>query len=1275
MVAAIGACLAIFIFTATAYHYQQGNIQRHLSTVAELKAHEIERWLAEKRSGLLESPESLLSRRFAQWREQPSDAAATIALKTTLAFYQKRHPDTSQIRLYGAQGERLFGTDADGLPQLPATLQTGNADDTPQLIDFYLNAQGQARLAFIVPLYRKAAPEGQLTGYAWFAIDPEKYLYPFIANWPGHDDSGESLLYRQRKGNIEFLNPLRYLHTQALSLKRPVDDPNLLAARLARGTDDLHSGLDYRNARVIGVQHPIEKTPWKLVAKMDAAEAFAPVWLASGLLTALLIALITTLALLTRRKHQLEHEKALLQQHTQDMHLLRTFIDAVPETLLMLRRDGHILLINQTGAARLRSRPENLIGSSLWDRLPAELAAARREAVSRAAAGTEALIYRDTRDEIEFCATLFPLQDGETVVIIATDETRTHANERALAESNSMLQHFIDQLPGTAYVKDHDSRVIIASAGFKRLLGMDPASMVGKLSTELFPDEFGEKIRSDDLRILNSGHTEFIEEELGGRHYESIKFPIPREGKPALLGGITLDVTARHQAERASRENATRLNGIAANLPGTALYQVTQEADGQRRICYASASIENLFGIPAKTLVENTHALLDRIDPALLPLLRQRQEETLNTRDFAIDLRIRRADDSWGWFAFRSRQRLGQNEAGQRVLDGTVSDITHIKANEENLDHQARRASALLHLPQEAEKMEEAAFMAYAIEIAEALTKSQIGFMHFVNEDQDSIELVAWSRNTLAHYCHAAFEKHYPISAAGIWANAAREKRPVVINDYASAPCKHGLPEGHSPLQRLISIPVINQGAIKMMAGVGNKAEPYTDMDVESLQLIANETWRIVQHRRQQQALLQSEAHFRAFFERSMVGMATTSPQKTWLEVNDTLCHILGYTRNELSQLGWDALTHHDDLALDNANFERVLAGDIDEYALEKRFIHKSGKTVETAIATRCIRHENGEPNYFVALFEDISARKLREREVSAALEAQRELNRKLEDAHNQLLQSEKLAAIGQLAAGVAHELNNPIGFVASNLGTLSEYCSALIKLCDTYSLATENQAAESPYLREIEYIKQDQDYNYLRSDIFPLLEESREGLTRVRKIVQDLRDFSRTGKHDWEAADLLKGLDSTLNIVANELKYKCTVRKAYTPLPDVECVISQINQVFMNLLVNAAQAIETQGEILLQSGLDGDEHVWVSISDTGKGISPENLNRIFEPFFTTKPVGIGTGLGLSLVFGIINRHQGRIDVSSEPNQGTTFRIVLPIKHLIDSDPSAPEAP
>lgn len=271
-------------------------------------------------------------------------------------------------------------------------------------------------------------------------------------------------------------------------------------------------------------------------------------------------------------------------------------------------------------------------------------------------------------------------------------------------------------------------------------------------------------------------------------------------------------------------------------------------------------------------------------------------------------------------------------------------------------------------------------------------------------------------------------------------------------------------------------------------------------------------------------------------------------------------------------------------------------------------------------------------------------------------------LNTQLSQAHEQLVQSEKLASIGQLAAGVAHEINNPIGYVHSNIGSLQTYLTDLFALLDAYEQLPANP--------DIEAMRRKVDVEFLREDIPSLIRESQEGIGRVKKIVQDLKDFSRVDStQEWQSANLHQGIDSTLNIVNNEIKYRADVVKAYGALPLVECLPSQLNQVFMNLMVNAAHAMGDQrGTITIRTGVSGD-HVWLEFADTGSGISKENLSRIFDPFFTTKPVGKGTGLGLSLTYGIVQKHHGHIEVQSELGKGTVFRIVLPVQQPSQAEP------
>ncbi|SHN31018.1 PAS domain-containing protein [Duganella sacchari] len=274
------------------------------------------------------------------------------------------------------------------------------------------------------------------------------------------------------------------------------------------------------------------------------------------------------------------------------------------------------------------------------------------------------------------------------------------------------------------------------------------------------------------------------------------------------------------------------------------------------------------------------------------------------------------------------------------------------------------------------------------------------------------------------------------------------------------------------------------------------------------------------------------------------------------------------------------------------------------------------------------------------------------------------ELNDLLSTAQQQLVQAEKMASIGQLAAGVAHEINNPIGYIFSNVGTLQNYLEQLFEMLGAYQEA-ETSIAQPAVTARLRAMRERIDLDFLRQDIPALMRESREGIVRVRHIVEDLKDFSRAdASQEWSRANLHLGIDSTLNIVANEVKYRADVVKAYGDIPEIECLPLQINQVVLNLVINAAQAMGPErGTITLRTGMADGQTVRLEVEDTGHGIAPDALSRIFDPFFTTKAVGKGTGLGLSLAYGIVQKHGGRIEVDTELGRGSCFRVLLPVRH------------
>ena len=270
----------------------------------------------------------------------------------------------------------------------------------------------------------------------------------------------------------------------------------------------------------------------------------------------------------------------------------------------------------------------------------------------------------------------------------------------------------------------------------------------------------------------------------------------------------------------------------------------------------------------------------------------------------------------------------------------------------------------------------------------------------------------------------------------------------------------------------------------------------------------------------------------------------------------------------------------------------------------------------------------------------------------------------KLKKTQNQLFEAEKMASLGQLTAGIAHEINNPINFVSSNVSPLRMNLSELKEILEAYRNATSN-GIENDKIQYAHELEKKYDLDYVIEELDLLLNGISEGANRTKEIVQGLRNFSRVDEHDLRSASVHEGLDSTLVLLSNAFKNRIEIEKIYdNNLPSIECFPGLLNQVFMNIINNAIQAIEGTGKITIKTRkIKNRAVIW--ITDTGKGIQKEHLTRIFDPFFTTKEVGEGTGLGLSISYGIIQQHQGEIKVNSKPEMGTTFKISLPIKHSV----------
>jgi PAS domain S-box-containing protein len=413
--------------------------------------------------------------------------------------------------------------------------------------------------------------------------------------------------------------------------------------------------------------------------------------------------------------------------------------------------------------------------------------------------------------------------------------------------------------------------------------------------------------------------------------------------------------------------------------------------------------------------------------------------------------------------------------------------------------------------------------------------------------------------------------------------------------------------------------------------------------------------FEIQERSRAEAALRDSEERYRLLIENTIVGIMVISDERI-VFANAFVCHLSGYSRDQILGQPFIEFIHPDDRQLAMTNHWKRLNNEVfaDSYPIRMLDSKKEVRWLEVS-AVR-LSYEN-KPAVLVFM-RDISRQ------------------RKLE---SQLFQNEKMASIGQLAAGVAHEINNPVGFVNSNLHTLGGYQKDMQQLIACYQellahlKSSEADSGREPLLQKIsaiERLEAEMDLDFILADSPQLIHESQEGTERIKNIVLDLKDFAHPGSERVQLIDVNKSIESTLNIVWNELKYNATVIKEFGKIPQIQGYPQQLNQVFMNLLVNAAQAIKEKGEIKIQTR-QTDGKVEVSISDTGCGIPEENLKKVFDPFFTTKPVGKGTGLGLNVSFNIIKKHNGTIQATSKLAQGTTFTIQLPVEPIQEAMPLA----
>jgi len=588
---------------------------------------------------------------------------------------------------------------------------------------------------------------------------------------------------------------------------------------------------------------------------------------------------------------------------------------------------------------------------------------------------------------------------------------------------------------------------------------------------------------------------------------------------------------------------------------------------------------------------------------------------------FSMLYRLRNADGEYRWLQDDGTPRF--DSAGTFLgYIGHCLDISELKQAEAAIKQNEARLESLLRINQHpAADVQEV--LDFTLNEAITLTGSTIGYIYFYNATKQEFTLNSWSGVVMQQCAVVEPQTVYHLEKTGLWGEAVRQGRPLVVNDFAAPnPLKKGVPQGHVPLERYLTIPVFNEEQIVAVVAVANKIEDYNDSDTRQLTLMMDAVWKIVQRKQANEALRKSEAQYRRIVQTALEGIWGMDATMRTTFVNPHLAAMLGYAPEEMLGRPIDDFVWQEDLADHFLQVRDRQHGKNSRY--ERRLRHKEGHIVWTQVSATAVQDSAGRFAGSFCMFTDITERKQAEEE-----------RKRLQV---QLLQAQKMEAIGTLAGGIAHDFNNILGAV---LG----------------------------------YAEMARDDSPQGSTVARNLDKVLEAGNRAASLIKQILAFSRQDGSERLAIDPARIVKEVVNFLRPSLPSTIAINRHLTATRPVLADPTQIHQMLMNLCTNAFHAMEQTGGVLeiTLSGreltatdvgqrpeIQAGDFVEISVSDTGPGISTEIQARIFDPYFTTKGVGQGTGLGLSIVHGIVAEHGGFIICESEPGHGATFRVFLP---------------
>jgi len=811
------------------------------------------------------------------------------------------------------------------------------------------------------------------------------------------------------------------------------------------------------------------------------------------------------------------------------------------------------------------------------------------------------------------------------------DITERKLAEEALRTSEAHAQAMLKAIPDLMFRLDRSGVFLDYKADVSQLYAQSEPTLIGQRNRDVAPPEFADLIEQEIERVLSTGALRTFEYQLdipgrGVRDYEARMTP---SGPDEVLA-VVRDFTERKQIERALRETQFRqemaLKGANAGTWDWNV-QTGETVFNDRWAAMIGYTLAELEPISIQTWI----ALCHPDDLSLSDKLLQ-QHFAGETDYYECEARLKHKNGSWVWVIDRGRV-MEWDAAGQPVrMFGTHLDITEHK-REENYTQARLRLANLAY-----QRLDITTLMRAMLDEAEALTDSQIGFFHFVDDDQNTITLQAWSTNTLKTLCTAEGQgQHYPVAQAGVWADGIRDGQPRIYNDYAVLPDRRNLPDGHAPVIRLISLPIKRNNLIVAALGVGNKPRDYTQHDLDIVQRLAEEAFDIILRKRAEENLRASEEKYRSLLESLDSVVAVIDGEGRFQYVNEVGAQQLGGRPDQF--IGRTMADLFPPVVADSQlrSVRQVIASNEPMIRQTESIIQGERRWYRSSIQP--IHDEQGRAVLAMLNTTDITPLMT----VQTQLE---ELNRSLED--RVALRTQELAQANESLAAAVDRLQDLDRLKSKFVSDVSHELRTPVTSLSLYVDLLEHGKLEK------------RDY---------YVSKLKDQMGRLHKLINDILDLSRLERDQDEGNRSAVDINSIVEhvtatqLVAAEaagLRLTCEVGDN---LPAVVARPDQLTRAITNLVSNAIKYTPA-GSVRVRTA-ERSNRVCVEVIDTGLGIPADEVPHLFDRFYRGQAVAQssipGTGLGLSIVKEIIESHDGTVEVTSEPGKGSTFYIWLPV--------------